>query len=211
MERIPLHHICFRTDFATSSLNQFDLTQILSGTDTVSLYRHLIKILTFFSTYISNISVCLALMALKYKLKAIQHVHDKTAESEKKSSSSCRNFSDDISHAKLSNVSTPSSYYSDYRYLSHGTNGLSFKTQNSFPQSFSIIVSHFFISGCSHENKEKIFRHFVQQNDDPFFARLRSPVSEPRWRKIGSLFSWARPLLEGVIERIRPPFFVLAT
>ena len=64
--KYPLHHLCFRTDFATSSLNQYDLTQILSRTDTVStLYQHLIKILTFFSTYISNISVCLALMALK--------------------------------------------------------------------------------------------------------------------------------------------------
>ena len=85
MERIPLHHLCFRTDFATSSLNQYDLTQILSRTDTVStLYQHLIKILTFFSTYISNISVCLALMVLKYKLKVIQHAHDRTAQSEKK-------------------------------------------------------------------------------------------------------------------------------
>ena len=36
-------------------------------------------------------------------------------------------------------------------------------------------------------------------------------MSELRWREIGSLFSWARPLIEGVIERIRPPFFVLAT
>ena len=47
-------------------------------------YQHRIKILTFFSTYISNISVCLALMVLKYKLKVIQHAHDRTAQSEKK-------------------------------------------------------------------------------------------------------------------------------